>query len=80
MDIISIFMLKLCGFRKEKPLEVIFENCLKEWAFPNECKKTNVVPVHRIVKKKNNKEQILWKIFERLIWGKVFKNGPSKIF
>ena len=45
-------MLKLCGFRKEKPLEVIFENCLKEWAFPNECKKTNVVPVHRIVKKK----------------------------
>ena len=40
-DMISIYMLKLCGDSVWKPLEIIFKNCLQEGLFPHEWKKAN---------------------------------------
>ena len=30
-----------------KPPSVIFKNCLQTWTFPNNWKKSNVVPIHK---------------------------------
>ena len=43
-DMISIRMIKLCGISICKPLEIIFQNCLRSGKFPSEWKKANVVP------------------------------------
>ena len=51
-DVICIRMLKLCRDSVWKPLEIIFRYCLKAGTFPNEWKKSNVVPIHkRMIKK-----------------------------
>ena len=77
-NIISIRMLKICGKPIRKPLELIFQSCIKHGKFPNELKMANVVPVHK-------KKQILknyWpesllpicgKVFERLIYNSLFE-------
>ena len=44
-DMISIRMLKLCGKSICKPLDLIFQSCIKQGRFPTEWKKANVVPV-----------------------------------
>ena len=79
-DMISICMLKLCGKSICKPLDLIFQSCIKQGKFPTEWKKANVVPVH-----KKGDEQILKnyrpvsllpicrKIFERLIYKNLFE-------
>ena len=41
-DMISIRMIKLCGISICKPLEIIFQNCLRSGKFPSEWKKANV--------------------------------------
>ena len=46
-EMISIHILKLYGNSIRKPLEIIFENCLKEGIFRDEWKKANVAPVHK---------------------------------
>ena len=78
-DMLSIRMIKLCGNSICKPLSIIFKDCLSEGKFPHECKKANVVPVH----KKGNKQcldnyrpisllPICSKIFECLIYNEMF--------
>ena len=77
---ISIRMLKICGESILKPLELIFESCIKRGKFSIEWKKTSVLPVH----KKNDKQlkedchpisllPICDKISERLIYNKMFE-------
>ena len=77
---ISIRMLKICGESILKPLELIFESCIKRGKFSIEWKKTSVVPVHT----KNDKQlkedchpisllPICDKISERLIYNKMFE-------
>ena len=46
-DMISIRMIKLCGISICKPLEIIFQNCLRSGKFPSEWKKANVVPTFK---------------------------------
>ena len=45
-DMLSILMVKLCGKSICKPLDLIFQSCIKHGEFPTEWKKANVVPVH----------------------------------
>ena len=53
-DGISIRMPKIFGLSVITPLSLLFNNCLRDGAFPNNWKKTNVVPVH----KKGNKQLV----------------------
>ena len=46
-DMISIRMIKLYGISIYKPLEIIFQNCLRSGKFPSELKKANVVPTFK---------------------------------
>ena len=46
-NMISIRMLKICDNSICKPVELIFQSCIKHGKFPNECKMANVVPVHK---------------------------------
>ena len=48
---ISIRILKLCGKSICKPLDLIFQSCIKQGKFPTAWKKANVVPVHKKVNK-----------------------------
>ena len=50
-DDISIRLLKTCYSSIVKPLSIIFKNCLQSWSFPNNWKKSNVVPIHKKVKR-----------------------------
>ena len=73
-------MLKICDKSICKPVELIFQSCIKHGKFPNEWKMTNMVPVH-----KKSDEQILkncrpvsllpicGKVFERLIYNSLFE-------
>ena len=51
-DMLSICMSKLCGKSTWKPLDLIFQSCIKHGEFPTEYRKGNVVPVHKKVTKK----------------------------
>ena len=77
---ISIRMLKLCGKSICKPLDLIFQSCIKQGKFPTEWKKANVVPVHKKGDKQILKNYrpvsllpICGKIFERLIYNNLFE-------
>ena len=52
---LSIRMLKLFGKSICKPLDLIFQSCIKHGEFPTEWKKANVVPVHKKVKNRFQK-------------------------
>ena len=54
-DMLSICMSKLCGNSTWKPLDLIFQSCIKHGEFPTEYRKGNVVPVHKKVTKKFKK-------------------------
>ena len=73
-------MLKLCGKSICKPLDLIFQSCIKQRKFPTEWKKANVVPVHKKGDKQILKNcrpvsllPICGKIFERLIYNNLFE-------
>ena len=51
-DMLSIRMLKLCGKTISKLLDLMFQSCIKQGEFPTECKKANVIPVHKKVTNK----------------------------
>ena len=79
-DRISIRMIKTCGKSSCKPLQLIFSQCIDTGSFPSECKKANVIPVH----KKGHEKCLniyrlvplvpIWgKIFERLIFNEMFR-------
>ena len=79
-DDLSIRLLKICDSSIVKPLSIIFKNCLQSGSFPNNWKKSNVVPIH----KKGDKQllqnyrpvsllPIGGKIFERIIFNPIFE-------
>ena len=50
-DDISIRMLKLFHKSILKPIKLLFENCLQTGIFPDQWKKTKIVPIHKKVDK-----------------------------
>ena len=44
---ISIRMVKLCSVTITKTLSIIYKTCLQQGVFPDDCKKSNVIPVHK---------------------------------
>ena len=44
---ISIRLLKICDSSIVRPVSIIFKNCLQTGTFPNNWKKSNVVPIHK---------------------------------
>ena len=79
-DMISIRMLKICGKSICKPLDLIFQSCIKQGEFPTEWKKANVFPVFKKGDKQILKNYrpvsllpICGKIFERLIYNNLFE-------
>ena len=46
-DEISVRMIKLCATSIVKPLSILFRNCFENQCFPKECKKANILPVHK---------------------------------
>ena len=76
----SIRLLKICDSSIVKPLPIIFKHCLQSGSFPNNWKKSNVVPVD----KKGDKQLLqnyrpvsllpmCGKIFERIIFNPIFE-------
>ena len=83
-DEISIRMLKICGSSVCRPLQIIYNSCLDRGKFPQEWKKANVVPVHKINDKQLLKSYrpisllpICGKIFERILYNSLF-NFPNQ--
>ena len=79
-DQISICILKICGKTICKPLECVFRECLNTGLFLLECKKANLLSVYKKVDKQCLKSYrpvsllaICVKIFEKLIFNKMFK-------
>ena len=80
-DGISLRMLKLYVTSISKPLHILFNNRVINECFPNECKKTNVIPVHKKGDKQiiNNSRPvsllpICSKIFEKNIFNSLFES------
>ena len=78
-DQISIRMVQICDKAIRKPLHLIFSSCIESRIFPTEWKMANVVPIHKRDDKQNVKSYrlvsllaIFGKIFERLIYNKMF--------
>ena len=72
-------MIKICDTSICRPLKLIFQSCLESGKFPNEWKKTNVVPVNKKGDKQILKTYrpislllIAGKIFERLLYDRMF--------
>ena len=77
---LSFRMLKLCGKSNCKPLDLIFQSCIKHGEVSIEWKKTNVVPVHKKSDKQIFKNYrpvslhpICGKIFERLMYNRLYE-------
>ena len=73
-------MIQLCDSVIVKPLSMIFRNCLSTGVFPNDWKKSNVVPIH----KKGDKQEIrnyrpisllpiCGKNFERIVYNSLYR-------
>ena len=43
----SIKLLKICDSSIVRPLSIIFKSCLQSGSFPNNCKKSNIAPIHK---------------------------------
>ena len=78
-DDISMRLLKICDSSVVRPLSII-KNCSQSGSFPNNWKKSNVVPIH----KKGDKQllQNYWSvsllpicsnIFEKIIFNPIFE-------
>ena len=67
---IIIRMIKLCDISLCKPLEIVFQNCLRSCKFPSEWKKANVSKL-----KKGDKQCIksYRPISPLLVCGKLFE-------
>ena len=76
----STRMLKLCATSVSKPLHILFNNIVINECFPNEWKKTNIIPVHKEGGKQVIKNYrpvsllpICSKIIEKMIVNCLFK-------
>lgn len=77
-DMISSYMLKICGNSISKPLQLMFRSCIKNGEFRFEWKKVSVVPMHKKSYKQTLKNYrpisllpICRKVFEQLIYNKM---------
>ena len=70
-------MLKICGSAINKPLAIIFKECVDTGIFPSEWKKGNIVPIHKKSDKQTMKILVHYryslKITERLMFNEMFK-------
>ena len=73
-------MLKISDKSICKPLELIFQSCVKQGKIPNEWKMTNVIPVHTKSDKQILKNYrtvsllpICGKVFESLMYNSLFE-------
>ena len=48
---ISTRMIQLCGKAIVEPSRILFLSLLEEGVYPDDCKKSNVVPIHKIIVK-----------------------------
>ena len=76
-EMISICIIKLCGASIHKPLRLVFRACLDQGTFHLCWEKANVVPIHKKEKNyeqsaKNYRPVIRKKVFERMLYNKVF--------
>ena len=76
---ISIRMIKLSGIFICKPLEIIFQNCLRSGKLPSEWKKANVISTFKKGDKPCIKNHppvsllpVCGKLFERLLYNNMF--------
>ena len=74
-DQLSITMIEACGNSISLPLKFIFKSMIKEGVFPEDWKKSNVVPIHKKESKNIIKNYrpisllpIFSKVFERLVF------------
>ena len=72
-------MVQICDKAICKTLHLFFSSCIESGIFPTEWKMANVVPIHKRHDKQNVKNYqpvsllpIFGKIFERLIYNKMF--------
>ena len=59
-DDLSIRLLKICDTSIVKPLSIILKNYLQSGSFPNNWKKSNVLPIHK--KGEKHLLQIFWPV------------------
>ena len=78
-DQLSIRMIKTCGDAITFPLKLIFKSMINEGVFPDDWKKSNVVPIHKKESKKVIKNYsptsllpIFSKVFEILVCTTLF--------
>ena len=76
---INICMIKVCGISICKPVDIIFQNCLRSRKFPSEWKKGIAVPKFKKCEKhciKNYRPvsllPVCGKVFERLLYNNMF--------
>ena len=76
---LSIRMIKACGNSVSLPLNLIFKSIINEVAFPEDWKKSNVVPIHKKESKnliKNYRHisllPIFSKVFQRIVFNALF--------
>ena len=78
-DDISIRMIKICDKSLLKPLIILFQNSTKSSHYPDNWKKSNIIPVH----KKNDKQLVknyrpisllpfFGKLFEKIIFNRIY--------
>ena len=75
-DNISIRMIKLCGKAIVDPLRILFLSFLEEGVYPNDWKKSNVVPIH----KKQSKNLIFTERLSSFLSESVQKNHFLTLF
>ena len=57
---------EMCGSSIIKPLQLLFNNCVKQGVYPNIWKLDNVLPVHK-------KKKICSQIFEKLLFDSIYE-------
>ena len=75
---------EMCGSSIIKPLQLLFNNCVKQGVYPNIWKLANVLPVQKKKKKKKKRKQladnyrpvsllpICSQIFEKLLFDSIY--------
>ena len=61
-------MLKICGSAINKPLAIIFKECVDTGIFPSEWKKGNIVPIHKKSDKQTMKNSRTLSLLPKNYW------------
>ena len=76
-DDISIQMVQSCGKSIALPLKLVFKTILEEGTFPEDWKKSNVVPIHKKESKnliKNYRHISLLLMFSKILGRLIFNS------